>query len=784
MIVKEAPRRKDGKSSFTKLVNYVTDTFDKSKEKDLEQERAQPGFGRLVSYMAADLGPGADLSPEGDEKTLAVQTHRLSSLETASKEMRATAAKGRSKDPVIHWIMSWPEHEKPSCDEILDAARALLKKTGLADHQYMLAIHGNTENIHCHIAVNRVHPDTYRSHRMGWRFDAMHKAAREIEIDKDWHHDNGLFVVGIDDQGHKRVIKNPDIKLGANAFDHSTESYIVRLDAKTRDHLAWSSAGELQRYVKAHVLPDLNTAVAKAKDWQDITAVLDQHGLKLTDTGGGYQITVPPSDTQPSIRLALSKVARHIRKSDLEPRLGKLPTATATSSPTTPDLPAPPITQVETTVTTEGNNHEQQHRHRISPAGTPAAGRNRVPAMSELPLVQNIGTGEREVLLPHHVRSQLEQRGGKQNRDVRRDDDRAGPGLAPKPQTTATGKGRPSDTDYVVDLPTSKRDPEARARRREARAEERRALIETYRNDMTAVDRAARNIDERIKRVREQHRADTASVRAYYKNEKQQITANPHLSAATKRTQISLNAFERTQVLADLKARQQAELERLRALKRSRPDWRAWIEGQARAGNEAAIKALRGLVYQAGRDEAAARREVGLTSAKRAARELSDLEEREREEEAIRPRKDLRLPTAHDDLIMSQIATRLRPHVTNNGNVNFTAKHDDHLVFMDRGNKLTFDRIKVSDADLRAAMLHAAAKFGGRITLTGSDPVFKERMLRMATELNLVVLNPELRPLQQTIRAEQKAQRDRERMERKMQKQQERDSGRDSGWSR
>ena len=54
---------------------------------------------------------------------------------------------------------------------------------------------------------------------------------------------------------------------------------------------------------------------------------------------------------------------------------------------------------------------------------------------------------------------------------------------------------------------------------------------------------------------------------------------------------------------------------------------------------------------------------------------------------------------------------------------------------------------RVTDEEIRLALAHAEQKFGGRITLTGDDPAFTERMARLADDMGITVLNPELQPI-------------------------------------
>lgn len=57
-------------------------------------------------------------------------------------------------------------------------------------------------------------------------------------------------------------------------------------------------------------------------------------------------------------------------------------------------------------------------------------------------------------------------------------------------------------------------------------------------------------------------------------------------------------------------------------------------------------------------------------------------------------------------------------------------------MFTDRGNKFTFDRANVSDAEIEMALQAANEQFGA-VHLTGSDPVFTDRMAQIAGELGI-----------------------------------------------
>ncbi|MDR6379660.1 relaxase/mobilization nuclease domain-containing protein [Paraburkholderia caribensis] len=201
MIVKQVPNRHDGKSDFGELARYITGGIDADEHARAVRER--PGFGPLTEYVAQAHGQA------GQDKCVAVSLHRIRSVATAPAQFHSVAMRNPNvENPVVHLIMSWPEHERPSYDAIFAAGRDVLKALNLHEHQSLMAIHNDTDNLHCHIEVSRVHPDTYKSQHMPWMHRTLHRAAREIEIKNGWFHDDGLFVVQTLPDGQKVVVPN------------------------------------------------------------------------------------------------------------------------------------------------------------------------------------------------------------------------------------------------------------------------------------------------------------------------------------------------------------------------------------------------------------------------------------------------------------------------------------------------------------------------------------------------------------------------------------------------
>jgi hypothetical protein len=134
----------------------------------------------LVDYILAATDEG------GQEKTkYAGAKNFLGRTPDGWKaEMVSLASESiQSKMPVTHWIMSWQENEQPSHERIEDAVDVFLERMGLAGHQVIYSLHGNSANLHLHIAVNRTNPDTLKviqPHR-GFDIEEAHRIVALLE---------------------------------------------------------------------------------------------------------------------------------------------------------------------------------------------------------------------------------------------------------------------------------------------------------------------------------------------------------------------------------------------------------------------------------------------------------------------------------------------------------------------------------------------------------------------------------------------------------------------------
>lgn len=99
--------------------------------------------------------------PEKAAKVMAYTAQHAAELKEASG-VKATGRK--TEAPVYHLTLSWVPGEKPDQGEMMQAGTAVLEKLGYGEHEAVFAAHGDKAHLHLHIVVNRIHPETGKTH--------------------------------------------------------------------------------------------------------------------------------------------------------------------------------------------------------------------------------------------------------------------------------------------------------------------------------------------------------------------------------------------------------------------------------------------------------------------------------------------------------------------------------------------------------------------------------------------------------------------------------------------
>ena len=267
MIAKLPAKRRDSRSSFKDLINYC-------------------------------LG----LTGHAKNSVLHVGTKNLNSPpEKAYLEMEGVSYENvRCKNPVLHFILSWRAEESPTNEQVDEAVGIALKELDLQNCQALWALQSDTDNLHVHVAVNRILPETFRAIRPagGWTKKALERAARKIEIIQGWDVERtGRYEV--DESG--------------NIFERDANARKTpEISQRARDIEAHTGMESLERQAKRELATILETATS----WDELHAKLASKGFLLERKGNGAVLKMGDRAVK------LSQVSRESSFKKLEARLG------------------------------------------------------------------------------------------------------------------------------------------------------------------------------------------------------------------------------------------------------------------------------------------------------------------------------------------------------------------------------------------------------------------------------------------------------------------------------
>ena len=250
-------------------------------------------FNRLARYIAAAEEPGEKLHDFWIGNTAGLE--KLEDLEYALLDIEAVRKmKPDAKDKTYHFIVSLRpgEEEQLSGGELREIAKRFVDELGFGEHQYVAGAHKNTDNFHLHVAVNRVHPETFKIKAPIRDFKTLARVSRELEKELGLSRDRGMtdedWLPG--KSGHK-----------AQDFERHT----------------WRQS--FQSYVIENK-PDILTALDKAKSWKQVHQTLeDGWAIALKPRGNGLVFT---NLDEPKQSMKASALDRSCAKKALEAHLG------------------------------------------------------------------------------------------------------------------------------------------------------------------------------------------------------------------------------------------------------------------------------------------------------------------------------------------------------------------------------------------------------------------------------------------------------------------------------
>ena len=250
MIAKHVPMRSLGKSDFAGLVSYLTDA--QSKDHRLGQ----------VQITNCDA--------------VSVQDAITEILATQHTNPRANG------DKTYHLIVSFRAGEQPGADTLRAIEERICVGLGYSEHQRVSAVHNDTDNLHIHIAINKIHPTRHTMHEPYYSHRALAELCTTLERDYGLERDN-----------------HEPRRRGA--------------EGRAADMERHSGQESLSGWIKRECLAEIKSAAS----WAELHQVMRENGLTLRARGNGLVIEAGDGTT-----IKASTVARDLSKSALEKRFG------------------------------------------------------------------------------------------------------------------------------------------------------------------------------------------------------------------------------------------------------------------------------------------------------------------------------------------------------------------------------------------------------------------------------------------------------------------------------
>lgn len=249
MIARRMRMNTPSKSSVTRLISYLTNTQGSS---------SRVGEVRVTGCESEDAGwAGMEM--------LAVQQQNI-------------RAKG---DKTYHLVVSFREGERPSSEALAEIEKHICEQLGYGEHQRLSVVHNDTENMHLHVAINKVHPEKLTIHEPLRDFRTLARACTELE----------------------------------KAFGLAPDNHISRTQARPTAAINMERAGDMESLI-GWIQRNCLTEMKEAGNWDAFGKVLAEHGLSLKARGNGLVFM------SGKVHVKASSVDRSLSRSNLEKRFG------------------------------------------------------------------------------------------------------------------------------------------------------------------------------------------------------------------------------------------------------------------------------------------------------------------------------------------------------------------------------------------------------------------------------------------------------------------------------
>lgn len=202
----------------------------------------------------------------------------LAGIEMSVTQRRNYRAKG---DKTYHLILSFREDENPNPETLHAIEDEVCEALGFGEHERLSVVHMDTDNLHIHLCINKIHPQRLTMHEPYYDHKTLAATCTRLEQ-----------------------------KYGLQLDNHTFQAQAVETPAKSME-----IAGDMESligWIQRNILEDMQ----KATTWSELHETLATHGLSIKERGNGLIVS------NGSIHVKASSLHRSCSKKNLESRLG------------------------------------------------------------------------------------------------------------------------------------------------------------------------------------------------------------------------------------------------------------------------------------------------------------------------------------------------------------------------------------------------------------------------------------------------------------------------------
>jgi hypothetical protein len=232
-----------------------------------------------------------------------VLSHQISNCATdddaewAILEIEATQGLNKrchSGNRTYHLLLSFPTGEEPDTATLRLIEQRVVGALGFGEHQRVSAVHRDTDNIHVHVAINKIHPERRTIHTPFRDYQTLANVCRELEDE-----------------------------LGLQRTNHVPRQTLVASRAQDMEICAGRES------VQGFIRRECGEALRDASTWDSVHEILASHGLHARRRGSGLVF----GNAETYVRA--STVGREFSMGSLEARLGPFAPGPDTQPPPT-----------------------------------------------------------------------------------------------------------------------------------------------------------------------------------------------------------------------------------------------------------------------------------------------------------------------------------------------------------------------------------------------------------------------------------------------------------------